>query len=71
MVGTRYLSGFHVLKNRQKAIKYLNRFKNITCKTIIKVECKKVRKKAHSPHDVYLAEFLRITDKNWNKRYIS
>lgn len=68
--GTKYLSGFHVLKDKQKAIKYLNRFTNISCKTIVEVECKNIRKKQHSPHDVYLAEYMRINDKDWSKKYI-
>jgi hypothetical protein len=56
---TTYISGWHVMKSIEECVDYLTKFKNTENKAIIKVKIKgKVWPKAHSPADVYLAEWL-------------
>ena len=56
----KYLSGWHIMETQEQAEKYLSRFTNVENKTIVKCEAKNIWKKEHSPHNVYLAEFIKI-----------
>jgi hypothetical protein len=55
--GTKYLSGFHIFLNRKIGKEYLARFSG---NDLILIKCKAqgIRKKRHSPHNVYLADYL-------------
>jgi hypothetical protein len=56
---TYYLSGWHVLLERQHAVDYLKAFKNRLDKLrIIKVLVKDIRPKEHSPSPVFLAKHM-------------
>lgn len=66
-----YWSGFHLLKTANEAIDYLRKFKHRSNKAIVKVSIdpkKKLWRKAHSPNDVWLAESMKITKKQWEQR---
>jgi len=65
---TEYVSGFHLLPSFDAAINYLRRFKNTAPKVIVEVQAKNVWKKEHSPHDVYLAEHIKVTTTAWKNR---
>jgi hypothetical protein len=58
--GTRYMSGFHVMTDWQECSDYLNRFKPNRELKVITVEVRSMRAKAHSPHNIYLAAWMRI-----------
>jgi len=53
--GTKYISGFHVLKSRATCQKYLKTFKLTKTKRIVPVLAKGLRPKSHSRHPVFLA----------------
>jgi len=55
---TKYLSGWHVLRTRKEAEKYMKNFTNIKDKLIIPCRTINVRKKEHSRQDVYLADYI-------------
>ena len=58
---TYYLSGWHVLLERQHAVDYLKAFKNRLDKLrIIKVLVKDIRPKEHSPSPVFLAKEMML-----------
>lgn len=59
---TSYLSGWHIMESYEEAEKYLSRFTNIENKVIVECEAKNIWKKEHSPHNVYLAEFIKIKE---------
>ena len=59
--GTKYISGFHVMRTFYDAKKYLNtKFKNKEFKVIILCKTEGIRKKEHSRDDVYLADKIFI-----------
>lgn len=58
--GRPYVSGFHVLPTRQECVDYLNMFKNMKHKKIVKCIVKSTRPKMQSRHRVYLAEMLYV-----------
>ena len=58
--GTKYLSGFHVIPSREECIEYLKRFKNVKYKYILPVYVQDIRKKEHSPYNVWLADKIFI-----------
>lgn len=60
--GTEYLSGLHIMMTYDECVKYLQRFKNKETKGIISCHAKGIRKKEHSPHNVYLADTIKIID---------
>lgn len=60
--GTQYTSGWHIMDNYEECAYYLTKFKNQDTKKIICCHAKNVRKKSHSPNNVYLAEKLFILD---------
>ena len=59
---TSYLSGWHIMESYEEAESYLSRFTNVKNKAIVECEAKNIRKKEHSPHNVYLAEFIKIKE---------
>jgi hypothetical protein len=59
--GTKYISGFHILRTLEDAEKYLSKFKNQHNKEIINVFAKGVRKKKHSRSNVLLADQILIS----------
>lgn len=59
--GTKYLSGFHVLKTRKECEKYLGRFDKTKRKLkIIEVLVKGLRRKKHSNSRVFLASWMKV-----------
>ena len=57
---TKYLSGFHVLKTEEDTQAYLSRFtQRIDRLKIVPVHARKLRPKAHSPHPVFLARYIK------------
>jgi len=58
--GTEYLSGFHVLLTKEETEKYLSRFKNNRELKIVTCHYCGIRKKEHSPHNVYLVDRIKI-----------
>jgi hypothetical protein len=60
--GTKYISGLHVMLTYDECVKYLQRFKNKENKGIVSCYAKYLRKKEHSPHNVYLADTIKIID---------
>jgi hypothetical protein len=60
--GTKYVSGFHVLKTRAECEKYLNKFtrKNIY---VVSILAQNLRPKLHSSSPVFLAERIKLTKK--------
>jgi hypothetical protein len=60
--GTSYLSGLHIMLSYDECIKYLQKFKNKKTKGIITCHAKFLRRKEHSPHNVYLADCIKIVD---------
>ena len=63
--GTKYLSGFHIMKTIDESIIYINRFDNKNKKGIVQVEVQNVWKKEHSPSNVWLSEKIKIGDVVW------
>lgn len=59
---TQYRSGFHVLKTRQEALDYLDKFKHLTKKGIAECHCRYVWPKSHSRDEVYLTDQIKIID---------
>ena len=59
---TKYLSGWHIMETSEQAESYLSRFTNTKNKAIIKCEAKNIWKKEHSPHNVYLAGYIKIVE---------
>lgn len=57
---TPYLSGFHVLPDFDECVDYMEKFKNKENKIIVECECQKLRKKEHSPANVFLARKIKI-----------
>ena len=58
---TEYLSGWHVLLEREHAVDYIKAFKTrLDLLDIIPVWVKDIRPKAHSPHPVFLAKYMMI-----------
>lgn len=62
---TQYLSGFHVMRTEAECLQYLKRFKNRSNKKIVKCECEDLRKKAHSPSNVWLTSKMRILSETY------
>jgi hypothetical protein len=60
--GTSYLSGLHIMMSYDECVNYLNRFKNKKEKGIVTCHAEGLRKKEHSPHNVYLADCIKIID---------
>jgi hypothetical protein len=60
--GTHYLSGLHIMMSFDECVKYLKRFKNKDTKGIVTCHAKNLRKKEHSPHNVFLADDIKIID---------
>lgn len=58
--GTEYESGIHVMETREEAEKYLDRFKHKENRVILPCLAIRVRKKEHSPHNVWLADAIWI-----------
>lgn len=68
-----YWSGFHLLETLEEAIDYLRKFKRRADKAIVKVTIdtkKKLWRKTHSPHNVWLAETMKISKRQWDKRKV-
>jgi len=63
--GTKYLTGFHIMKTIDESIIYINRFDNKNKKGIVQVEVQNVWKKEHSPSNVWLSEKIKIGDVVW------
>ena len=63
--GTKYLSGFHVLKTKKEAIKYLKKFKHTKKKGIAECYCKGLREKEHSRDNVWLADEMKLIQYNY------
>jgi len=61
--GKLYLSGIHCFKTQPKANKYLDKFKYIEKKTIIKINAINLRQKPTN-NDVWLADGIYISSKN-------
>jgi len=58
---TKYLSGFHVVPSHEESVEYLKMFKNVKYKKIIPVFVRgEVRKKEHSPSNIWLADEIFI-----------
>lgn len=58
---TEYLSGFHVIPSHEESVEYLVKFKNTEKKAIIPVFVDgEIRKKEHSPSNVWLADKIFI-----------
>lgn len=53
---TKYLSGFHVIPSLNESVSYLKKFKNVKNKYIVPVHVHGLRKKEHSPYNVWLAD---------------
>lgn len=60
--GTKYLSGFHVLKNRKDCAQYLSRFTANRHLKIVPCLCQNLRPKEHSNSPVFLAEYMKIIE---------
>ena len=58
--GKKYMSGFHSLKTLEECQKYARKFKKKENRYFVQIEIKGIRKKEHSPSDVYLSEYMRI-----------
>lgn len=57
-----YLSGWHIAPSYEECIKYLQYFKNIKPKTIVKCEAINIRPKEHSRHNIFLAQWIKILE---------
>ena len=57
-----YLSGWHIAPTYEECVEYLKAFKHRHNKRIIKCEAKNIRSKSHSRHDIFLAEYIYITE---------
>jgi hypothetical protein len=56
-----YLSGFHVLKTEGECKKFMgNRFRAPRELVIVECEVRKLRKKEHSPFNVFLADEIKL-----------
>jgi len=53
---TKYLSGFHVIPSHKESVEYLKKFKNVKNKHILPCYVRGLRKKEHSPYNVWLAD---------------
>lgn len=63
--GTPYLSGFHVLMSVESCRRYLDRFKNMAPKAIVRCDAMSVWPKWHSRDPVYLAKYIRVKEIVW------
>jgi hypothetical protein len=63
--GTYYDSGIHVLPSLSEALRYMENFKDVFDKTIVRVECKNSRVKGHSRSSVLLCDEIKIIDEVW------
>jgi len=63
--GTKYLSGWHIIPSLEECLEYLEKFKNIEPKAVIKCRAKEVWKKAHSPSNIWLSKWLYIEEVVW------
>lgn len=57
---TQYTSGWHVFKEKDQAISYLDNFKTEVNRVVIKCYTKNIRPKEHSRSNVYLADSIYI-----------
>jgi hypothetical protein len=57
---TIYESGWHIAPSLKECQDYLKYFKHIKKKAIVKCEAKVIWPKAHSRHNIFLAEWLKI-----------
>jgi len=57
-----YLSGWHVIKGKDNALKYMNRFKDKSNLVIVPCEVRDEWKKEHSRSEVYLSEWMKLKE---------
>ena len=57
---TTYLSGWHIAPSYEECVEYLKSFKHTDKKRIVKCTAKNIWPKAHSRHEIYLAEYINI-----------
>ena len=62
-----YLTGIHVLKNKQKAIDYLENFRTDKSRIVIPCKAKGLRQKPTN-EDVYLADYIYVPKENLEKQ---
>lgn len=62
-----YLTGIHVLKNKQKAINYLDNFRTEKNRVVIPCYAKGLRQKPTNK-DVYLADYIFVPSENIQKK---
>lgn len=58
--GTHYWSGFHVLKSRAECERYFKRFRKRKHRRVVECLVHGLRPKAHSPHPVLLAAYMKV-----------
>lgn len=57
---TTYKSGWHIAPSYEECVRYLEFFKNVKYKRIVKCKAKNIWPKTHSRGDIYLAEYINI-----------
>jgi len=67
---TKYLSGFHVIPSHKESVEYLKKFKNVKNKHILPCYVRGLRKKEHSPYNVWLADEIFLITPDIPKSYI-
>lgn len=65
---TYYWSAWHIMKSKEECIDYLNAFKNLKGKIIVKCKAKEIYPKIHArKKNVFLADWIKIGDIVWEK----
>ena len=59
---TEYLSGFHIAPTYEECKSYLEFFTHRHNKKIVKCEARNIRPKSHSRSNIFLAEYILITE---------
>lgn len=59
---TTYISGWHIAPSYEECKRYLQYFKNTAQKAIVKCEAKNIWPKAHSRHNIYLSQWIKILE---------
>lgn len=62
---TSYLSGWHIIPTLEECLEYLEKFKNVGPKAVIRCKARKIWPKAHSPSNIYLSKWLYIEEVVW------
>ena len=59
---TTYMSGWHIMPSAEECHSYLDKFKHVENKVVVRCEASGIRPKEHSPSNVFLADRIKVLD---------